>query len=147
MKKIIFFLILFPAIFCNGCKKEDLTDTIDITQFSWKLKSITIDGNKSKTPNKDYHGDKIDKDNVYKLRFVNDSLFQFDLSINEGQGKYDILQSGKILFPTYGTTYVCCNSDFEQDLLPIISKIKSYQVLDNILLLKGDNCEIELKQE
>ena len=147
MKKIFFILFLFPAILCSSCEKEDLTDSIDITQFSWKLKSITIDGNKSITPNKDYHGDKIVNENVYKLSFVNDSIFQFDLSINEGQGKYDILQTGKILISTYGTTYVCCNNDFEQDFLPIISKITSYQVLDNILLLKGDNCEIELKKE
>ena len=139
-------MVLFPTIFCSGCKKEDLTDTTDITQFSWKLKSITIDGDKSTTPKKNYHGEKIVNEDVYTLTFVNDSTFKFNLSINSGEGKYGIPKFGEILIYSFGTTYVCCNSGFEQDFSQIISKITSYQVLSDYLILKGINIEIEFEK-
>ncbi len=147
MKKIVFLLVLFPAIFCNGCKKEDLTDTIDITQFSWKIESITVDGDKTKTPNIDYHGNSISNDNSYKLIFQNDSEFNLDLGINYGGGTFKIPYMGMITFESFGTTEICCDSDFDEDVAKTIVLITSYQVLNDILKLKGSNCEIELKKE
>ncbi|MFH1004076.1 MAG: hypothetical protein V1781_01040 [Bacteroidota bacterium] len=94
MKKIIFLLILFPTVLCSGCKKEDLTDTIDITKHSWKIKMIIINGDRSKTPNKNYHGNPISNDNAYKLIFQNDSVIVLNLGINDGEGKYKIPSLG-----------------------------------------------------
>ncbi len=147
MKTITFFLLFFPVFLCSSCEKEDLTDTIDITKFSWKIESITIDGDKSKTPNKDYHGNNISNDNAYKLTFQNDSVFNLYLGINYGGGKFKIPSMGIITFESFGTTEICCDSDFDEDVAKIILLMTSYQVLDDILILKGNNCEIELKKK
>lgn len=143
MKKIMFLLIFFPAILCNGCKKEDLTDTIDITQFSWKLKKISVDGNKIKVKEDDYFNNE-----AYILVFENDSIFRLNTSVNLAKGSYQITTKGDIsIFNYQEYTEVGVQNDIDDKLLQVTSKITSYKVLENILLLKGDNCEIELKKE
>lgn len=145
MKRIIF-LLTSLAILCNACKKDDLTQTTDITKFSWKIKSIAVDGYKSKTPNKDYHGNDI-SDNAYKLYLKNDKTFNLYLGINSVIGEYKIPSLGKFTFINGLITEKCCDSDFDEHVGNAIILITSYQVLDDILILKGKNCEIELKKE
>ena len=57
-------------------KGKDITNEIDITQYSWKVESIIKNGIKFKTPNKDEHGEDITDDKIFKLIFINDSIFQ-----------------------------------------------------------------------
>ncbi len=143
MKKVMFLLILFPAILCNGCKKGDLTDTIDITQFSWKLKKISVDGEKYKVKEDNYFNGK-----AYVVIFENDSVFQLNTSVNLAKGSYQITTKGDIsIFNYQEYTEVGGQNEIDAKLLQVTSKITSYKVLENILLLKGDNCEIELKKE
>jgi hypothetical protein len=143
MKKIMFLLIFFPAILSNGCKKEDITDTIDITQFSWKLKKISVDGNKIKVKEDDYFNNE-----AYILVFENDSIFRLNSSVNLAKGSYQITTKGYINVLNYQEiTKVGGQNEIDDKLLQVTSKITSYKVLENILLLKGDNCEIELKKE
>lgn len=139
----MFLLILFPAILCNGCKKEDLTDTIDITQFSWKLKKISVDGKKYKVKEDNYFNGK-----AYVVIFENDSVYQLNTSVNLAKGSYQITTKGYINVLNYQEiTKVGGQNEIDAKLLQVTSKITSYKVLENILLLKGDNCEIELKKE
>ncbi|NLL28988.1 MAG: META domain-containing protein [Bacteroidales bacterium] len=145
MKRIIF-LLTSLAILCNACKEDDSTQTTDITKSSWKIKSIAVDGYRSKTPNKDYHGNDI-SDNAYKLSFENDKTFNLYLGINSVIGKYKTPCSGKITFKDCLTTEKCCDSDFDEHVVKTIPLITSYQVLDDNLILKGKKCEIKLKKE
>ena len=146
MKKIVFLLILFPTIFCSGCKKEDLTDTTDITQYSWKVKSITINGNKENRPKKDCHNEKL-PDNDYALNFQDDSLFTLYLNDNNLKGIISIQEIGIISFNKGGITLIGCESKFSYQLIEIITKITTYQVLSNCLILKGSDIEIEFEKE
>ncbi len=77
MKKIS--IILFTiSIFLFSCEKpEDLTNQINITEFNWKVKSLTINSKKTNTPELNYFGNEIDNIDAYVLRFVEDTLFRF----------------------------------------------------------------------
>ncbi len=143
MKKIIFLLILFPAILCHGCKKEDLTDTIDITQFSWIMKSITIEKNMIKVKEDDYFNNE-----AYILIFENDSIFQLNTSVNLAKGTFQISSNGNVdIFNYQEMTEVGGKNEIDNKLLQNIPTITSYQVLNDILIMKGINCEIEFKKE
>ena len=147
MKKITFVLIIIFSILCNACKKEDLT-TIDITQFSWRISSITVDKNKYKTPKEDYHGNSIsNQDSTYLLIFQDGYVFKLDLGLNFGTGKFNIPTLGLFTVESFGTTYICCDSKFDEYIVQNIKSIQSYQVLNDILILKGDDFEIELEKE
>ena len=143
MKKIMFLLILFPTIFCSGCKKEDLTDTTNITEFSWKLKSIKIKGNKSKVKEDTYFNDK-----AYILVFENDSIFKLNTSVNLAIGNFEIINIGIINISNYQeSTEVGGKNEIDDKLLQNIPLITSYQVLSNYLFFKGNDIKIEFEKE
>lgn len=144
MVKWILLVILYP-ILGSSCNKEDAKNLdTDITQYSWKVKSISINGTKSTTPIKNYHGEEILDKLAYNLIFKDDSNYYLDLSINKGQGKYQLIDTGQIVIDSYGTTYICCNNDFDNNLLSIITSVTSYEVIGNTLFIKGKGTEIEL---
>lgn len=143
MKTTKFIVLLSFFALCSSCKKEDLTDSIDITQYSWKMKSITINGNITKIPNVVYHNDK-----AYILIFKNDSILQLNTSVNLAKGSYQIISKGNIHILNYGEiTEVGGQNEIDHKLLQNISSITIYQVLDDDLFLKGDNFEIEFQKE
>ena len=143
MKKIMFLLILYFTALCSGCKKEDLTDAIDITQFSWLVKNISIEENKIKVKKDDYFNNK-----AYVLIFENDSIFQLNTSVNLAKGSFKISSKGHInIFNYQEITEVGSQNEIDDKLLKNIPSVSSYQVLNDDLILKGYNCEIELKKE
>ncbi len=142
MKKTIFLLVLVFAILCNACNKEDLTDTVDITQFSWMMKSITIE-KKIKVKDDDFFNNE-----AYVLIFENDSVFQLNTSVNLAKGRFQISSKGIInIFNYHENTELGGQNKIDNKLLQNISKITSYQVLNDILILKGSNCEIKFKKK
>ncbi|MBN2664536.1 MAG: META domain-containing protein [Bacteroidales bacterium] len=135
MKRIS--LIFIIAVFLISCEKpEDLTEQINITDFSWSLKSL-----KENIHNIDFEDD-------YILDFSNDSLFQLNLSVNNAGGNYLISKKGEISFLDFEPfTEMCCENDFDKKLLSNLPTVSEYQVLDNDLILKGDNCEIIFEKQ
>ncbi len=134
---------MFPAILCNGCKKKDLTDTMDITKFSWIVKNITIKENKIKIKEDNYFNNK-----AYVLIFKNDSIFQLNTSVNLAKGSFQTSSKGHINILYYHEiTEVGGQNEIDDKLLKNIPSVSSYQVLNDVLILKGNNCKIELKQE
>ena len=143
MKTITFFLVFFPAILCSSCEKEDLTDSIDITQFSWMINSITITDIKHKVKKDNYHNSE-----AYILVFESDSIFKLNTSVNLAKGKFQIYSKGNInVFYYHEITEVGGQTEIDNKLLKYVPSVSSYQVFNNILLLKGKNCEIELKKK
>ena len=132
-------------LFTTSCRK-DVTNEIDITEYSWSLKSIEIDGDKSKIPSKDEHGHSIDTNEDYILTFTNDVSFSITLSINTLYGGYQIPKKGTIQIIPRLSTYICCDIDFDDIIIDNIQKIKSYTVLGNTLTFNGDNVKIIFKK-
>ncbi len=131
----------------SGCLKENLTDTMDITQFSWKVERIVEGAKAMKTPDEDFHGRPIADPDVYRLIFHSDSTFALALAINGGWSNYAIPANGLITIESFGTEEVCCNSDFDDAIVQNIKTVTSYKVLGDQLTLKGEGFKMELKQE
>lgn len=143
MKKVILLLVIFPAILSFACQKKDLTDTTDISQFSWKVKNFTINGDKNKIKKGDFHNSK-----AYILRLESDSTFTFNNSMNVTNGSYRIMQAGNInISDDLISTKIAGENEIDKKLFQIISKVTSYQVLDEYLILKGEKFEIKFQKE
>lgn len=140
-----FIVLIVVIIVAVGCRK-DLTNSTDITQFSWQIKSFTDEGDKSRTPTKNYHGSPIES-NQYILTFLSDTAFSLPLGDNFAHGGIEIPSEGAISFNTPTIiTERCCDSDFDIQLIETFGKISEYKVLGNYLFFKGENCEIKLKK-
>lgn len=137
-KQLFCCFIVVPMLIIS-CKK-DKTDSLDITEFKWKLKSLTIN-NETDTPSEK-------KKSSYILGFVNDSIFSLNLSVNTGRGGYLITANGQIIISSYGAgTKVCCENDFDLKLIDVMNAVTAYQVKGNKLILKGDKGEAEFKKK
>ncbi|MDY0142035.1 MAG: META domain-containing protein [Bacteroidales bacterium] len=135
MRTYVLLILLFPAIVSSSCKK-DLTNEVDITQSLWIVKSIKTDK------------EQLKPDHEYILEFLNDSLFNLNLSVNSGGGKYKLVSKGNILIDTFDPyTEICCENDFDNSLLYLLPKVIEYEVLRNILIFKSSEGEIEFKKE
>lgn len=148
MKKSICLLLLLPALLLfNSCKKDDLTASTDITDHSWHLERTKIDGNSTNTPNQDAQGNAIDENVAHRLIFVDNNSFSLTFTVNTGHGDYAIPSTGQISLTSFGTTEMCCDMDFDTDVIESIGRIDSYRVLDDELVLEGDGVEFWFLRE
>jgi heat shock protein HslJ len=132
---ILFVLILLLALSCRKGK----TDTLDITKYKWKLKSVTINS-ETFTP----HENK----NRYVLVFVNDSTFNLNLSINSGWGGYKLPTKGDLIILGYSAiTEICCENDFDEKLITSINGITKYNVSGRTLILQKAGIKVEFKRK
>ena len=92
--------------------------------------------------NKDYHN----KD-AYILIFKNDSIFQLNTSVNLTIGNFEILQKNSInIFHYQEITEIGGQNIIDKKLLQYLPKIFSYKVMNDELILIGNNCKIKLKK-
>lgn len=70
-----------------------------------------------------------------------------DLSINQGEGEYCISTKGNINVNDYGLSKMCCDTEFDEDLAIKLPTVTEYQVLDNILIFRGESCEIKFEKQ
>ncbi|MBL4651971.1 MAG: META domain-containing protein [Flavobacteriales bacterium] len=130
--------VLFLCITTVSCQK-DKTDTFDITQSKWKLKYISINNTKITPLERRWH--------MYVLEFTNDSFLQLNLSVNSGGGKYQISSLGNITIALDAYTELCCDNDFDLQLIGVAKQITTYKVLGNKLIFKGSDTEIVFKKK
>lgn len=141
-QKQIFLYMVIVIIIMISCKK-DLTDSTDITESCWKLKSISTNSEKYKAAKEE-----TSRENAYLLIFSNDSIFSLNLSVNYANGGYKIVSNGSIIIYTYQvSSEICCESDFDNKLLETFSLATSYKVINNTLTFKGEKGEIEFKKQ
>ncbi|MFD1160861.1 META domain-containing protein [Hwangdonia seohaensis] len=72
-------------LFLVGCSNSDSQVNVDITQFNWKLISIELENETITVSEESYV-----KDSSYMLKFLDNSAFSLDTSINAAMGKYTI---------------------------------------------------------
>jgi len=138
-------LIAIALVLMASCEKE-ITDETDITKSAWRVQFIEVDNSKTNTPDKDAHGNQI-KSTAYILDFSNDSICSMSFSINQGGGKYYIESVGVIDIIINTMTEICCDSDFDTKLSQLFSEMREYKVINNTLILEGNNKIIQLKKE
>ena len=142
MKSTLIILISLIGIAAfSSCKKDKTLDT-DITDYEWELKSVTIDGNKDKRPNENFHHPK-----AYVLIFENDTMFWLHLSSNSSGGKYTIPTKGIVEIDTYSNLTEIAMTDFDNKLMSVFNEMTAYTVKGKTLTFKGNNNEVEFRKK
>jgi heat shock protein HslJ len=138
-------ILVFFSLFILGCRKDN-TESTNITNNDWEIKSITLNSDKDRVPKKNSVGNKY-QETSFKLDFENDTTLNFYLSINQYRSSFSIPIPGQINIGESGGTKACCNTDFDTKLLTILQTVDSYEILGKKLILKGTSGEIELKMK
>ena len=142
MKKFKVLLILSFLCFTHICCQKDITQDIDITNFSWEIESIKTNHVKHAIDNQSCFNSE-----AYKLIFKQEDDFQLNTSVNLATGKYSIEQRGNIhLYGYQEITEVGGGNDTDEKLLELIPQVTSYKVKSQHLHLYGDDFEIVLKK-
>ena len=124
-------LVILLSCAKNNNDWKDYTDSLDITEFIWRLEHLKI------------NGDIKAHETEYILHINNDSLFMMNFSVNGAGGFYKIIENGKIEFWNYHAfTEMCCDNEFDAKLSTTLIKTKAYKVLGNDLIIFGDSEEL-----
>jgi hypothetical protein len=122
MKKL---LIPFILLIVFACKKE----AKEITQHQWKVKSIRVHPDSSS---------RISTED-YILSFEDKYSYSFNLSINSCGGEVQFKSKNKVNFDDAACTLACCDSDFSQKSLDILTKSEVFELNDDVLIFKTNN--------
>lgn len=137
IKKAFIFFVLIPLLILSCGKRK--TETLDITKYQWKLKSVTINSKTIRPP---------ENKSRYVLVFVNDSTFNLNLSINSGWGGYKLPTKGNLIISGYSAiTEVCCQNEFDKKLIASIKGITKYNVSGRTLILQKAGNKVEFKRK
>ena len=125
--------ILLTCLTLWTCEKKDID--IDITSCKWEVISSKKSGQIFSDKPKD----------SYILEFNSDTTYSLSLDINNCDGQYEISDKGKINFTTVVCTLICCDSEFAENLPPLLHNITDYFIRGDILTLTGDG-QIKLER-
>lgn len=126
-----------------SCKREaelyDLED-LDITKYEWELVSILTEDTI-----RIFSKDEVFHRLSYVLWFKNDSVFQLNFSANAGYGYYELFPDNKIAIRSYTHFTRASMSKFDDILMSEFNKVTSYDVIDNILIFRGSESELDFQ--
>ena len=136
LKKILIIIVfsIFIGLIIWSCEKEDID--IDLKSNNWVVVKIKKQGESSYSFAKD----------SYILKFINDSILDFNLDVNSCSVKYNIISNGNIEWKKGYCTEICCDSDFAMDSVQLIPKMTKYYGKGKELIFEGQG-EIILKQK
>ena len=138
IQKIIYSIktILFVCIIVvlSSCKKNEDKDFL--FQNEWKIKSISIDKETLKPSSKTLRED------AYILKFINDTCFVMNTSVNYAGGRYQIISEGHIFISFQVSTKVGNaleeQKKIDEQLLNILNDVNSYYCKGNKLFLSAE---------
>ena len=125
-------MVLFACavIALGSCEKNKDKDFL--FQNEWKVKSISIDNRSLKPSSKTF------REEAYILKFINDTCFIMNTSVNYANWKYQIVSEGHIFISFQNSTRVCCENDFDEQLLNILNDVNRYSCKGNKLFFSTE---------
>ena len=130
-KKIILFI--FAVLILSNCEKNE--DTKFLLQNEWKIKSVSTEKKTLNAPSKNF------REEVYILKFTDDSCFLLATSVNYAGGGYIIISEGNISINYSIFTKVCCENDFDEQMINVMNRVNSYYFKGNRLIFSADKNE------
>ncbi|PCI33752.1 MAG: hypothetical protein COB60_07155 [Flavobacteriaceae bacterium] len=143
MKKyILIFSIFFTLVKCSNSNSQVLDD---ITQFNWRLVSIELENETVTVSEGSYVND-----SSYTLKFLENSTFSLDTSINATLGKYTI-NDNLLEFTDYQELSEAGTDDPEQlrineILLQQLEKATKFHTEHNNLILLSNGYTFNFKK-
>lgn len=127
---IILLCFSFLMFYCKNSSTESETNETETKPFLntlWVLESFDISGEIIKPT----------EDQMYNIKFKNDSTFSGQSDCNDIGGRYIIEQKGVINITKLGTTFASCGDQSkDEEYYGAIDQIFSYEVIKNHLRLK-----------
>ena len=132
------FLHLFLLSSCEKVAENELHDK-DFLKNEWKVESVVNESKRFKVPS----DNTIFGKETYLLKFINDSCFYMNTSVNYAGGKYRIVSDGYITILDYQEWTEVGNSivhqrNFDKQLLSVFNGAKSYSYTMNKLIIRGE---------
>ncbi len=134
MKILIIIFSVFIGFIVWSCEKEDID--INLKSNNWVVVKIKKQGESSYSLAKE----------SYILKFISDSILDFNLDVNRCKVKYNIIGNGNIEWKERFCTELCCDSDYAVDLMQLIPKMTNYYGKGKELIFEGQG-KIILKQK
>lgn len=128
---LIFLTLMFTDISCNkeGAQNK-LSDTEWLVQFI--TDPITNTSEEAPVP--------------YVVKFAGDSLISVKLDINSCVGGYQLGEGNSIKISPMACTKACCDSDFAEKMIRLLTSAGSYRFDDDRLVIVTSNKEIVLQK-
>lgn len=120
--KILIFLFFVLFISCEKEKKEttdDIYNTWEVVDFM-SIESMLYSKNNNYNP---------------VIEFKNDGSFSLKLDANNCFGSFEITGENNLKIGAAGCTKICCDSDFSNKFVEMLSQVESYSFEDNQLKL------------
>ncbi|NQU52986.1 MAG: META domain-containing protein [Bacteroidetes bacterium] len=120
--KILIFLFFVLFISCEKEKKEttdDIYNTWEVVDFM-SIESMLYSKNNNYNP---------------VIEFKNDGSFSLKLDANNCFGSFEITSENNLKIGAAGCTKMCCDSDFSNKFVEMLSRVESYSFEDNQLKL------------
>ena len=146
MKKsflILFYQFMFGTILIAQSPTK-INNVTTLTSNSWKVINYKeSDTSKLKQPSLNQYG----QDGAYILNFWNDKTVYFNIFDNSSGGRYETNGDKTIKMNVCKKeTARCCPSPSDNILFQLLSKPTSYTIVDDTLILKGPNSEINFQK-
>lgn len=139
MKKILYCCVILFASSCGkDTQNQDISsEEIVLKSKNWVVTSIIFNGNKFEKPS-------LANNQDYIFLFTNDSVFSLTMEVNDLVGGYYSV-SNNISFDNIGSTKVCCDSSFDENLKSILVGASKYYYSSGRLTLQYGENKIYLK--
>jgi len=111
----------------TSCKKENIDTEIDITLHEWQVKKIRKEGELNY----------LNSTENYVFKFKNNMTFTFNLDVNSCGGHYRILNKSNLEISNKYCTEICCDSEYAEELLHLLPRMRQYYIQDNKLVFEG----------
>lgn len=125
IRRYILIVFLFSVLW-TGCDKEDLP--ADLWGTEWKLDGL-VRANGSWEPNET--GKEI------RLEFQDSAGVEIQLPVNECGADVLVLTEKQIKLGPPVCTEVCCDPEYAQDFMGVLSQVRSYYIKNKKLYLQG----------
>lgn len=140
MKTNQLILLLFSILFLlNSCEKENEQADMDFLQNKWKVQSVTNEIKRFTIPSERT----FFRENAYILKFVNDTNFIMNTSVNYAGGNCQIVLEGHIIVSGYGEGTMMFNAlehqrNFDEQLVSTFNGVMSYSYTKSRLIFRGE---------
>ncbi|MDX1939423.1 MAG: META domain-containing protein [Saprospiraceae bacterium] len=131
MKIVAYFMCLFVLLSASKCNN----DGVKLSNTRWKVIELRqANATSSQLPTKDYI-----------LEFRDEKSLGIKLDINNCFGGYEVSAPGKISIQPLACTKACCDSEFAMQITATLSKMATFKVKKEALILEGEG-KIRLEQ-
>ncbi len=77
------------------------------------------------------------------LRIEKDSSYSLELKVNECRGSMQSSQPGRLIFDTPSCTEMCCDTEFQKQMVKDLSAVRTFTLEKDRMILKGDGVRSE----